>query len=505
MIQYKVKKYTKLGLMGNNLFYTIKLASKNIFSRKSSIVIITFITIALCLLTISNSIFEGTDNGIKTVFKESFTGDLIIKSKDAISSSLFGTTNQYSSAIQKSDEIYQYTEICNYLSSVKEIKTYTPQLSTFAMLEFNDYKKNSAIFGINAQEYVPIMKGITIEQGSIFKDGEKGILISKSFYEGYKKSTGNEIQIGDIIQLNFTDGATFRIRAVPVSGIFSYPTQNDLLDKIMLVDPQTVRSLLGMNIVIEDNSFIEEESINLISSLEDNFDDMDSLFSEVSDTVVKENTTNLLEEKLIDKTDLPQKKEATNWNFIIVKVNDKVSVNKIINKINHFAKKNNYSITAVDWRKAAGSTALYIFWLRTIIIIGIAIILFAGLIVITNTLVINVLDRTREIGTMRAIGANKKSISVLCMIETFILTFISAIISFIISTIFIIILINFPIHLSNPFFIQLFGGNKIIPTISFSIYFQTFLLSIILGLLTWIYPVVEALKISPLKAMKGGI
>lgn len=487
------------------MFYTIKLASKNIFSRKSSIVIILFITIALSLLTISNSLFEGTDNGIKTVFKESFTGDLIIISSLSQNNSLFGNANQYSPFLQNKEEIFFFTEICNYLKTLKDIKAYSPQLTTYAELEYDGYKRQSALFGINPQEYLPMMNGIIIEEGNNFKNNEKGIFVSKSFCDGYTNLTGKKIQIDDILQLNYTDGNTFRIRAVPVKGIFSYPTQNELLDKIMLVDSFTIRSLLGMNIITDEVVEIDEESTSLISSLDENLDDMDSLFSQVSDMIVSENNSSNLEKIFIEDTNIPQIIEATNWNYIVIKLEDNVSSYKVIKQINRFAKKNNYPIKAVNWRDAAGSIALYIFWLRTIIIVGIAIILFAGLIVITNTLVINVLDRTREIGTMRAIGANKKNISTLCMVETFILTILSAFISFIVSTIIILILIKIPIHLTNPFFIQLFGGNKIIPSLSISIYLQTLLLSIFLGLITWIYPVIEALKISPLKAMKGGI
>ena len=61
------------------MYYTLKLAFRNIFSRKSSFVIVLFITFAVTLLIVVNSIFDGTDNGIKTVFKESFTGDLVIR------------------------------------------------------------------------------------------------------------------------------------------------------------------------------------------------------------------------------------------------------------------------------------------------------------------------------------------------------------------------------------------------------------------------------------------
>ena len=72
------------------MIYTLKLAFRNVFSRKSSFVIVTFITIAITMLIIVNSVFDGTDNGIKTVFMDSFTGDFIIREKTNDSVSLFG-------------------------------------------------------------------------------------------------------------------------------------------------------------------------------------------------------------------------------------------------------------------------------------------------------------------------------------------------------------------------------------------------------------------------------
>ena len=49
------------------MFNTFKLALKKILSRKSSFVIIAFITFAITMLIVINSVFDGTDNGIKTV------------------------------------------------------------------------------------------------------------------------------------------------------------------------------------------------------------------------------------------------------------------------------------------------------------------------------------------------------------------------------------------------------------------------------------------------------
>ena len=485
------------------MFYTIKLAFKNIFSRKSSAVIILFITFAITMIIVVNSIFDGTDNGIKTIFMESFTGNFVIREKTKDNVSLFGNISLIDESVLPIEEISFYNEICDYLNSVPEVKSFIPQLSSFSLLEIENKKSKAAVFGIDIENYLQIMPSIKITDGRIFNKDEKGILVSESWIENFKKENKKDIKIGTEVQLIFSDGNTFRIRSLPITGIYKYPLKNDVLDKIILADPKTVRSLIGMDEIYSNEVNIAKEDTSLIDSIDFNIDDMDSLFSEDSDIFVDESFSIDFTD-FIDNEVIQNQSDITNWHFIVVRLNDESSTNKLINKFNKWAQKNNFPIEAVNWRVAAGPTAQYIFVLRIILLVGIFIILFAGLIVITNTLVINILDRTKEIGTMRALGANKRSIAFLCMSETFILTSVSSILSCFASFIIVFFMRKFPITLNNIFFEQLFGGNKLIPQLTFSSICFGFIVSIIIGLLAWIMPVLEALKIMPIKAMKGG-
>ena len=485
------------------MFYTFKLALKNILSRKSSFVIIAFITFAITMLIVINSVFDGTDNGIKTVFIDSFTGDLVIREKTKDNVSLLGNVSLIDESVYPVEELSFYPEISNYLDDLFEVKSYTPQISTLSLLEIENKKFKSAVFGIDSENYLQIMTSIEIVEGSNFESDEKGILVSEAWIENFKNEYKKDIKIGDEVQLIFSDGNTFRIRALPITGIYKYPIRNEVLDKIVLADSSTVRSLLGMDEVYSTESNIDSEDTNLIDSMDFNFDDMDSLFAEDSDFFTEE--SNSVEfTGLFDNEVMQEENQITNWHFIVVRLQDDVNVNSVIRKINTWAKQNGYPIEAINWRVAAGSTALYVYLLRIIFLIGVFIILFAGLIVVTNSLVINVLDRTKEIGTMRALGANKRTIAFLCMAETLILTIVSAFLSLIISFFVTLIMQKFPITLNNVFFQQLFGNNKLIPELTLSNIGFGFLLSLIIGLVSWIMPVIEALKISPIKAMKGG-
>ena len=485
------------------MFYTFKLALKNILSRKSSFVIIAFITFAITMLIVINSVFDGTDNGIKTVFIDSFTGDLVIREKTKDNVSLLGNVSLIDESVYPVEELSFYPEISNYLDDLFEVKSYTPQISTLSLLEIENKKFKSAVFGIDSENYLQIMPSIEIVEGSNFESDEKGILVSEAWIENFKNEYKKDIKIGDEVQLIFSDGNTFRIRALPITGIYKYPIRNEVLDKIVLADSSTVRSLLGMDEVYSTESNIDSEDTNLIDSMDFNFDDMDSLFAEDSDFFTEESNsvefTGLFENEVMQ-----EENQITNWHFIVVRLQDDVNAKSVIRKINTWAKQNGYPIEAINWRVAAGPTALYVYLLRIIFLIGVFVILFAGLIVVTNSLVINVLDRTKEIGTMRALGANKRTIAFLCMAETLILTIVSAFLSLIISFFVTLIMQKFPITLNNVFFQQLFGNNKLIPELTLSNIGFGFLLSLIIGLVSWIMPVIEALKISPIKAMKGG-
>ena len=171
------------------MFYTLKLAFKNIFSRKSSFVIVGFITLAITLLIVINSVFDGTDNGIKTVFMDSFTGNLIIREKTNDNVSLFGNISLIDESVSETMELSFYTEITNYLSSLSYVADFIPQVSSFSLLEIQDKKSKAAVFGVEADKYTQMMPSIQIVDGAIYQKGEKGILVSEAWAENFKKET----------------------------------------------------------------------------------------------------------------------------------------------------------------------------------------------------------------------------------------------------------------------------------------------------------------------------
>ncbi|MCR4954344.1 MAG: FtsX-like permease family protein, partial [Treponema sp.] len=265
------------------------------------------------------------------------------------------------------------------------------------------------------------------------------------------------------------------------------------------------RDLLGMSALYDvDDIELDDTTEELLSDY-----DLDSLFDDADDfsarelASAKENDAKSDKKETENKTLETSPASETSWNFIVCDVENNKDIDKLIKKMNKHFKHNDWNIEAVNWRSAAGSTAMYLYFLRLILNIGIIVVLFAGFIIINNTLVVNILDRIQEIGTMRAIGTTKLFVSLQCMAETLILAVTAGLIGLILGCILSQIVLSMHITFSNNFLIQLFGGNTLVTVVKASNLFNCFCVSLLLGMVAWIYPVHTALNTSPVTAMTG--
>ncbi len=467
------------------------LAFKNIISKKSSYVIILFIAFAVMMLVVTNSVFDSTEKGVQQTFVSSFTGDIVIRPQYKSPLSLFGDETPVTGKLTELPNLVPYDDIYAFLSQNKNVKSIVPQVSGMSALSSDEVNTKCYMFGVPAQKYLETMTSIKITEGEPWKDGEKGIMLSEKYARKMK------VRPGDTLQFQISEGFSSRIRAVPLTAVYEYSTDNPVLEKIVLTNPETVRAIMDMS------DLSSAEAIELSEATESLLEgsDLDDLFSSAED---------LGNEIITEEISLPEEvipadsfTASSSWNFIICRVNDPRKTENIIRSLNRSFKKNDWPVEAVNWRSSAGSTAFYLYVLRLILNIGIIIILGAGFIVVNNTLVINVLDRIREIGTMRAIGANKRYITKECASETMMMALAAGILGIILGIIvsYLVSMMNITFH--NSFLIQLFGGDVLNTQINASNVISAFVLSLFIGVIAWIYPVINALRVNPVQAMQG--
>ena len=484
-----------------------KLAYKNVISRRSSFVIILFISFAVCLFCVANAVFDSTEQGVEATYVSSFTGDLIVRPSGNLQLSLFGDETPITGELTQLSRVIPYKELTDYVKAQKETDSVLGQVSGMAAMEYGSVRTATYLFGVNGDEYVNAMPSIKILEGQPYTAGQKGVMLCKNAVEKLG------VSLGQTVQFIVTDGPYVRIRAAPLTAIFEYEVYNSIFDRFAIVDADTVRSLLDISdSVASEEIEIDSENTTLLD--QDLDFDFDSLFDEAGDTEALWDDEFLDEElELAEPKPEPVVPEiveepvyipSTSWNFLIIRLKPQENAEKVIKKLNRYFKKNSWPVQATDWRHAAGSTCLYLYWMRIIFNIGITIVLFAGFIIVNNTLVINVLDRTQEIGTMRALGTKKRFVSLQCMIETFIMTITSGIIGVLLGVWVCRLITKAHIVLHNTFLIQLFGGDALNIFVTGPNVLKMFLLVILLGIVGWIYPVINAVKVSPVVAMQGG-
>lgn len=487
-----------------------KLAFKSVVSRRSSAIIVLFITFAVCLFCVANAVFDSTEQGVQVNYIASFTGDCIIRPKSKMQQSLFGDETPVTGELTVLGTLVPYSEITKTLSTLPEIEGFTGQVSGAVMAERSDGANRivSYLFGVEGESYLSIMKSIHIVKGAPYGTGVRGAMLCSQM------ASRLGVDVGNIIQFIVADGPNFRIRAAEVTAIFDYENYNEIFGRFIIVDPVTVRSIMGITETFSAQEVdISEENTNLFVDDTD-FDDLFNQAFDFDEALESEDFEEQTAEVFVDETPSSdfaleessiekEYSDSTAWNYLIIRLKPEVNVKRFMKKLDRIFRKNDWPVQTADWRHAAGSTALYLFWMRKIFNIGIMIVLAAGFIIVNNSLVINVLDRTREIGTLRAIGAKKRFISLQCMVENLILTLTSGVFGVISGRICIHFINKAHIVLNNTFLVQLFGADALFIRLTGYNIFKLFILVIVLGLLGWIYPVINALKVSPVNAIQG--
>ena len=479
-----------------------KLALKNVVSRKSSYAIVFFITLAVALFCVANAVFDSTEQGIQNCFISSFTGDLIIRSKTKTQVSLFGDDTPVTGKMTRIEKIIPYQDIKKTVEALPELSGCISQVTGAGMVNGPHSSRALYVFGVYAQNYFEVMSSIHVIDGEPYNPGDKGVMVCKALADAMSLS------IGDKIQFSVAEGASFRIRAATLTAIFDYETKNDIFERFLIADPDLVRDLMdignGLNYtnieISEDKTDLLDIDMDIDSLFDDAFD-VDAIWEDievVEETVDEPVTT--FESVFTDQEEIA---ESFSWNYLVVKLKNSSSASSVIKKLNRIFDRNGWPVEATDWRHAAGSTSLYLYWMRVIFNAGILIILAAGFIIINNTLIINILDQTREIGTLRAIGAKKRFISLQYMIETFTMTIISGILGTLLGIFVSKLITNAHIQFTNSFLIQLFGSDALSLSVTMGNISSLFMIAVALGFIGWLYPVATALRVYPVKAMAG--
>ncbi|MCX7949732.1 MAG: FtsX-like permease family protein, partial [Treponemataceae bacterium] len=272
----------------------------------------------------------------------------------------------------------------------------------------------------------------------------------------------------------------------------------------MYADIDVVRVLAGLTLGVDERIQLGSRETALLSttSEEDLFGDADIVQQET----VQKNSFSLEQVQKIFKDtsarDLANTADTGAWNFILIRLRDSSQAQSVMTDYSQWFTSAGVQANITDWKGAAGSAGRFADILRTIFTIALIIVAVVAIIIMMNTLVISVIERTGEIGTMRALGAEKGFIRRLFLAETLTLSLFFGAIGSAFALLITIILNLLHIPAPNDFVYVLFGGDHLFLQPRLSSFISTLIMIFGIGYLAHLYPVSVALRIPPVAAMK---
>ena len=177
-------------------------------------------------------------------------------------------------------------------------------------------------------------------------------------------------------------------------------------------------------------------------------------------------------------------------------------IKHVMKRIAEVSSAEKLGIQAEDWREAAGFMGQLAFVVRAILYVCVIVIFIVAAFIIMNSMLMATMERSREIGTMRAIGAQKKTILSMFLNEAFILSAIFGLIGTAIGILIILIIGHVGIPASGDIASFFFSGPRLYLSVNGWHILIVLLFMSLVSVLSTQYPAIRAMRISPLEAMQ---
>jgi ABC-type lipoprotein release transport system permease subunit len=505
-----------------------KIAWRNVQRhRGKSLIIGSILFLGALLMTVGNGVISGMNAGLQKNIVEGFTGDIILVSDKHESDNVF-----LEMMGKEVEPIFNYKSIDSALSSLPMVKKWLPIGKNMAMALNEDGGLADGVYvlGVNMKQYRDFFgENLKVVEGSMLGENEPGVLVPtgwrKQFAEFYNmiltpdstsqldtSTLGKDVNAHlstmsrrtDLIFMGMSaDNATTDIR-VPVRGVVKYRSLNGIWGQFPIVDIESYRECQGYFSALSQTAEVKKETADLLKKNDESLDD---LFSE--DNMIEKNAggssaPELTEGSLRVTKDTIRSSgdlDAGAFNLVLVKLADATQLDKSIMDLNKILTAKKLGVRAVSWKKAIGPIGSMAVLIKTSLFVFVMLLFFVAIIIIVNTLSMAAIERTTEIGMMRAVGARRGFIRLMFLGETAMLSAVFGGAGIVIGIIIVNIIAAFNITSSNDMVQLLYGGDTFRPLLSLVDVALAIIQLAIVTLIAVIYPIRVASGITPLDAI----
>ncbi|MBW1810991.1 MAG: FtsX-like permease family protein [Deltaproteobacteria bacterium] len=328
-----------------------------------------------------------------------------------------------------------------------------------------------------------------------------------------------KFNIGDVITIRaYTRSGYIKSSNVKVYGTFRFKglESSDLAGAFNLLDMLTFRDLYGMMTAekLEELKGIKEEVgltdigatdaeaalFGADSQVEARLD-QGAGFDEFAGVDLKKKTENgmAIHESTYEQKDIDH---GVALNAAII-LDDPKKLEETRVAIEQTIAANQLEIQVIDWQAASGIVGQLVVLVRVVLYVAIFIIFLVALVVINNTMIMATMERTVEIGTMRAIGGQSRFILGLFMLETILLGMAAGLLGSIVGAIVMLIFGHVGIPAVADILVFLFSGPRLFPTVGLGNMIGAWVVILFVSLVATFYPAFIATRIQPFVAMQA--
>jgi putative ABC transport system permease protein len=501
----------------------IKIAWRNIFRHKGkSLIIGAILFVGALIMTVGNGVISGMDKGLRENIINCFTGDAVIVSGKQQSDNVF--LDMMGKAVEP---IYNEIDIRKVLDKQDFVKKFLPVGKNMALALHEDggTMGQSYLIGVDFDKYSKMFPdNIKPIEGRLPHPGEKGALLpSGTRKEAYdfmniwfipenetlnvanltpdaKKNKNNLNIKNSVVFMGFNDDNSTSDVRLGVKGIIKFKALNQIWGHFTLVDIEAYRQCLGYFSASEKAVALAPEQKSLLAMDNTNLDDMfgSNAF------IVKNDKSEKLPQKIVRSATVEKPQvdvDAGAYNMVLVSFNPQMPLDEGVKKLNTALKDAKLDVRVVTWKKAIGQLGSMAMLIKSALFVFVMFLFFVAIIIIVNTLSMAALERTSEIGMMRAVGARKGFISNMFFSETAMLAFVFGGLGIFIGIIAVKALTLCHFTSDNDMIQLIYGGDTFQPFLSVPDIGAAIVQLAIVTLIAMVYPIKVARSITPLDAI----
>ncbi|MCU0606386.1 MAG: FtsX-like permease family protein [Candidatus Edwardsbacteria bacterium] len=503
------------------------IAWRNLFRHKGkSLIIGAILFLGALLMTAGNGVISGMDAGLQRNIVEGFCGDALLVSDQQESDNVFLEMMGKPVA-----PINNYKAIDSALHGMPAVAKWLPMGKNFVLALNEDGGMADGLFalGVDYDRYRAFFgDNLRLVQGAFPQQGGPFVLIPT----GWRKQMGEfygvlytpEGQPPDTATLSpairkrlsemslrqsavymgmNADNSTTDVR-VPVKAVVKYRSLNTIWGNFPIIDIESYRQCLGYFSAAAQTATVKQSNLDLFAASDASLDDLFGATDLVAShgggrpaAVLGAGSLAGGREMARPAVDL----DAGTYNMVLLRLRGSRVLDQAVRSLNRELEARRLGVRAVTWKKATGMIGSMAVLIKGALFVFVSFLFLIAIIIIINTLSMAAIERTPEIGMMRAVGARKGFIRWMFTAETGVLAAVFGGAGIVAGVAAVEVVATLRITSENDMVQLLFGGDTFRPLLTAPDIVLAVLQLALVTLLAVIYPLRVAGNITPLDAV----